>query len=155
MTKRIYFDKEEIKITKTKGYFELEEDYTQMYNSLFKLTGKMKSKVDFQLFTFLCSTASPQGMIYITHSFYELFNELNKENGAENITRTTFQNSVKNLTDSKILIKTGKGEYQLNPFYLWKDSIQKRKDITREIQQLPIEEREKFLLDDPFIKYGE
>lgn len=152
--KRIYFDKREVKVTQTKGYFELDEDYTQIYNSLFRLTGKMKSKVDFQLFTYLCSTASSNGMIYTNQGFYEKFNLLNMQNGAESITRTTFQNSIKNLTDGKILIKVGKGEYQLNPFYIWKDTIQKRKEVTTEIQQLPPSEKDKFLLKESFEYYG-
>lgn len=132
-----------------KDYFNIiEHQHTYFSNSLFKLTGSMKSKVDFQLFIYLCSTASKSGMIYTSKEFYEKFNNANIKNGAESITRTTFQTSIKNLTDSKILVKTGKGEYQLNPFFIWKDSIEKRKEITTEIYKLPEEEKQKFLLEE-------
>jgi len=128
--KRIYFDKEETKITKTKGYIEIDDEYIQIYKSMFNLTSRLKSITDVQLMLYLAQISSDYN--YFT-SNDNLFNNFNNSLVDKKITKMTFQRCLLNLIEAKIAVKIGKGQYQLNPFVIWKDALNEREKHITEI----------------------
>lgn len=127
--KRIYFNTKEIITRERKGYIEVEDNYTQIYDNLFNLSLKMKSPTDFSLLLFACKKANKTGMFITDESFYKSYIKESKNN----ITRQTFTNSIKNLNLAKIFIKISRGSYQLNPILIWKDSVSNRENIIKDL----------------------
>ena len=45
----------------------------------------------------------------------------------------TFQRCLLNLVNAKIVIKLSRGQYQLNPFVIWKNTLSEREEHITEI----------------------
>jgi hypothetical protein len=131
--KRLCFETEETKITRKKGYIEVDDNYTQIYDNLSKLTFKMKSLVEAQLMFYLCTKVSNEGYFYSNQLLYTNFKSFSKDAGGINITDRTIATAIKNLSENKIIIKHAKGQYQLNPFLIWKDSIADRSKLITDL----------------------
>ena len=131
--KRIYFNKEETKITKIKGYVEVDDEYIQIYKSMFSLTGKLKSITDFQLILFLAQSSNDSNLFYSNDWLFNKFNKILETEFKITITRMTFQRCLLNLVNAKIVIKLSRSQYQLNPFVIWKDSLTEREEHITEI----------------------
>jgi len=133
--KKIYFQTEETKITKKKGYIEVEDNYTQMYDNLSKLTFKMKSLVEIQLMFYLCTKSFNDGYFYSNQLLFNNFRKYTKVNDGKEVTDMTLATAIKNLSENKIIIKHAKGQYQLNPFLIWKDSLSEREELITDLYE--------------------
>lgn len=124
--KRLYFQTEEV-ITKTKkGYVEIEDSYTQVYDNLLSLSFKMKGATDTSLMFFLFKQSTKVGVFSTNQHLYDQFCTDSVKAGKLAVTRQAFNNSVRHLSDLKIIVRLSKGHYQLNPFLIWKDSSKER-----------------------------
>ncbi len=151
--KRIYFQTEEIKTVKKKGYVEIDDSYTQVYDCLFKIAFKMKSIVETQLLFYFCSKATEQGVFYTDDKSYKEFVKHAELNGGASISKVTYFSAIKNLLDNKVIVKIAKGQYQLNPFLLWKASSSERLEHIEEIMLIPNnKEKEKYTLNKTLIE---
>lgn len=133
--KRIYFNKEETKVTKIKGYVEIDDEYIQIYKSMFSLTGKLKSITDFQLLLFLAQQSNESNLFYSNDWLYNQFNKVIEKDFNTTITKMTFQRCLLNLVNAKIVIKLSRGQYQLNPFVIWKNTLAEREEHLTEIME--------------------
>lgn len=147
MSKRIYFETFETKTVRKKGYVDVDDSYTQVYHCLFKLAFKMKSVVETQLLFYFCTKATNVGVFNTDDRSYKEFLKHSDANGGGTISRVTFTSAIKNLTENQILIKLARGQYQLNPFLLWKSSKEDRSEHIEEIMIIPDSvQKNKYLL---------
>jgi hypothetical protein len=150
--KRVYYEVEKkIETISKKGYVEVDDNYTQMYDSLSKLSFKMKSLVENQFLFFACTHANDEGVFLSDERMFNRFNKYAEENGGKSVNRATFTRSIQNLTESKIFIKLNRGQYQLNPFLLWRDSVTERTNVLTTICES--KDKEKYMLNEPEITY--
>lgn len=146
--KRIYFQTEEIKTVKKKGYVEVDDSYTQVYDCLFKLAFKMKSIVETQLLFYFCSKATEQGVFNTDDKSYKEFVKHAEINGGTSISKVTYFSAIKNLSENKIIVKLTKGQYQLNPMLLWKSTSSERIEHIEEIMSISDKkEKDKYTLN--------
>ena len=93
--KRLYYETEtETRTVKKKGYIEVDDKYTQIYDSLSKLTFKMKSLTEVQLMFFFCINSNDQGIFSSNDRSYLDFIKYTKENQGTEISKVTFFNSI-------------------------------------------------------------
>lgn len=153
MTKRIYFQTEETKTVKKKGYIEIDDSYTQVYDCLAKLSFKMKSISESQILFFFFTKATENGVILTDERIFKEYLAFSKANGGVEISRVTFTTAIKNLTDAQILVKLSRGQYQLNPFILWKSSKDDRIDNIESIMKITDKsEQSKYLIPNKLLK---
>ena len=127
--KRVYYEVEKkIETISKKGYVEVDDSYTQMYDNMARLTYNMKSLVEVQLMFFFCVESNSSGVFSTDDRMFEKFIKHSEKNGGKAITKMTFFTAIKNLTNNKIFIKLNRGQYQLNPFLIWRDSLTERTD---------------------------
>lgn len=65
-TKRFYFEKEETVITKTKGYIDIEMDFTQLYHNVFNFLKDVDDKWAIMYVMWVIPKSNKYG--YIRHS---------------------------------------------------------------------------------------
>lgn len=145
--KRVYFETEEQKITRTKGWIEYDTDFTQIYHSFQKLINKFKSVSEMAILFYYCTECNKNGMISTSEDDYNKFIKRNTELGGESINRATFTKCIRNLTENKILIKSTRGVYQLNPLLIWNDSITSRKEYIDNIIESEEPVKTKYLIE--------
>ena len=133
--KKIYFQTEETVLTKKKGYIEVDDSYTQIYDNLSKLVFQMKSLVEVQLMFYLCTKATNEGYFYSNKLLFDNFRKFSTSHNGKEVTDMTLATAIKNLSDNKIIIKHAKGQYQLNPFLIWKDSISERENLISDLYE--------------------
>lgn len=149
--KRIYFETEEIKKVKKKGYIEIDNEYIQLYKSMFNVSGKLKSITDFQLFLFLAEHCTKMNLFNSNEFLYNQFNKQLKDQFDKEITKMTFYNCLSNLVEAKLAIKLTRGQYQLNPLMVWKDDVKDREShITSIIES---EDSIKYLPNNDLLNY--
>ena len=123
--KRFYFKTQEKVITEKQGYVEFEENYTQLYDNVLSLTLQLKSLLDIQILLFLSKNSNKYNVFNINALLFEQIKKsLNKD-----FTERTFYNSIKNLIDAKLVVKMTKGQYQINPIAIWRESQKERDEI--------------------------
>lgn len=129
MMSRYYFKTEE-KITKQKqGYVEVEDNYTQIYDNVLSLTLKLNSLLDIQILLYLSKNCNQQNVFNANSLMHQrIQRELDKT-----FTERTFYNSLKTLSDAKLIVKLTKGQYQINPFTVWRESQKDRSEIINAI----------------------
>lgn len=145
---RYYFKTEE-KITKQKqGYVEIEDNYTQIYDNVLNLTLKLNSLLDIQILLYLTKNCNKQNVFNANALMYQkLQNELNKT-----FTERTFYNSLKTLSEAKLIIKLTKGQYQINPFAVWRESQKDRADVINAILEGKEHENYKIISESTIIE---
>ena len=126
---RYYFKTEE-KITKQKqGYVEVEDNYTQIYDNVLSLTLKLNSLLDIQILLYLSKNCNQQNVFNANSLMHQrIQRELDKT-----FTERTFYNSLKTLSDAKLIVKLTKGQYQINPLAIWRESQKDRAEIINAI----------------------
>jgi len=145
--KRLYTETEEIKITRKKTYVDIDDSYTQMYDSIGKLVVRCKSLHEINLMFFASVNSNANGYFSSNEDFYNKFNTHLKTNGGKTISRVSFTTTISNLVNNKILVKFSRGQYQLNPLLIWRDEIGKRNEEVVQIMSYPVEEKQKFLIE--------
>lgn len=127
-TKRFYFEREETVITKTKGYIDLEMDFTQLYHNVFNFLKDVDDKWSILYVMWVIPKANKYG--YIRHSkefMQEFIDSFNKNNVTVPGIRTV-QDSITKLVKHKVLIKHGYSDYQLNSEIFWNGTLKERKE---------------------------
>lgn len=125
--KRFYFEKEEVKTTKIKGYIDIETDYSQVYNNIFNYAILIEDKWAIKYLLWIFPKANEYG--YIPHSkktMEEFVATLKKANLKSIPSIKSVQDAISDLVKQNILVKHGYGSYQLNPTILWNSETQKR-----------------------------
>jgi hypothetical protein len=124
--KRIYFQTEETVTTKKKGWVEIDLDYTQFYECLGKTIATLNSIMSVKLLCWSFSQINKENMFSFNDEMINDFNRWLEDNGGTSYNNRSVYNALKELIDKKIVIKWSRGSYQLNPIYIWSDSIEKR-----------------------------
>jgi hypothetical protein len=132
-TKRIYFETEEVTTTKKKGWVEIDLDYTQFYNSLGKTICKIDSILAVKLLCWSFTQISNQNMFTINELKIKEFDRWLVANGSKSYNSRSAYIALKELIDKRIVIKWSNGSYQLNPVFIWSDSIDKRIEHLKEL----------------------
>jgi hypothetical protein len=126
---RFYFNTEEKTITQKKGYVEVEDNYTQIYDNVLNLTTKLSSLLDLQILLYLSKNVNK-------HNVFNT-NQLLHDNIQKTLNRTftkmTFYNSLESLVKSKLIVKLTRGQYQINPLAIWRESQSLRAEIINAI----------------------
>lgn len=142
-TKRHWFQTEETKTVTTvrKGWVEIDEDFTQVYDSFLALSKDLQYKVSWQLLFWLFKQMNDNNGIQIGKHTFETFNKYLLIDCPDCvISRPTFDRAVNDLINVKVLTKVGKGFYYLNPHLFWKGSKKNRiefiKDENKEARYL-------------------
>lgn len=137
MAKRIYFETEETITKKSKGWIEVEEDFTQVYNQFWRLAAKMKSIITVKLLFWLLShEANKMNGLSSGKHVFEKFNKDLATEGIDPIALRTFHASFDELIKLEALTRVGKGQYYFNPYLFWKDGKKERQDfITSEAKE--------------------
>lgn len=126
--KRIYFKTEEVKTTVRRGYFEIDMDFTQIYDSFSVISAKIQTASSFKLlFWLLANKTNNENGVDSGKKTYGDFN-LYLKSQCENceISYRTFQRSMEELTEAGALTKAYRGQYFANPYLFWKDDAEKR-----------------------------
>lgn len=130
MTKRrVYYEKEETKITKERGWMDIDMDYTQLYHCFTRISPKINSATTFKLLFWLLAnkTNDSNGIDTSTESFNQFNSYLSEVNKVDtSITYRTFMNCMTELKTSGALTQVGRGHYYANPNMFWQDSTKKR-----------------------------
>lgn len=123
--KRFYFKTQEKIITEKQGYVEFEENYTQIYDNVLTLTQHLNSLLDIQILLYLSKNSNKHN-VFTTNEY--LHNSIQKELN-KTFTKQTFYNSIKTLANAKLIVKLTKGQYQINPLTIWRESQKERDEI--------------------------
>jgi len=145
--KRLYTETEEIKITRKKSYIDVDDSYTQMYDSLADIIITCKSTHEINLM-FYAAINSHNGCFVSNEDFFTKFNTRLINKSGVGITRKTFTTALLNLVSNKILVKgESRGQYYLNPLLIWRDDLAKRTEQITEIIKLPPVQKQKYLTE--------
>lgn len=151
---RYYYNTEETVTTKKKGYIEIEDNYTQVYDNVLDLTKKLSSLLDMQIFLYLAKNSNKHNVFNTSKTLQtDIKKDLEKE-----FNEATFYKCIERLVNAKLLIKLTKGQYQLNPLTVWRESqVDRRKIIDaiidgKQLDSFEIVEEEKVVIPS-VIKY--
>jgi len=122
---RFYFKTEEIVTTQKKGYIEIEDNYTQLYDNVLDLTKKLSSLLDMQIFLYLSKNSNKLN-VFNTNKLLQT--QIQEDIGKE-FNEQTFYKCIDRLCHSKLVVKLAKGQYQLNPLTVWRESQVDRKTL--------------------------
>lgn len=128
-TKRKYYEKETVKVTKEKGWVEIPVDFTQIYDCFNAISPNIKSATTFKLLFWLLANKmnDENGINCSINSFNDFNKYLTKKCGEEcSITYVTYLRCIRELKDSGALTQVGKGHYYANPNMFWRDDKEKR-----------------------------
>lgn len=123
---RIYFNTEKTVTVIKKGYFELDEDFTQVYKSFSTIALRIDNGVSWKLLFYLLSEANTMNGVDISARGYKKFVEFLEENGSNKMSLPTYYRCVTDLCKSGALTKYSKGHYYLNPYLFWQSDKKSR-----------------------------
>lgn len=127
MPKRFYFERTETVTKNSKGWVEIDTDFTQVYDCFSKLSVKLKSIVSVKLlFWFLSHEANKSNGITSNQHVYEKFVKYLVDEGGEKVVLRTFKAAIEELTTIGALTRVGRGHYYLNPYVFWRDDKNER-----------------------------
>ncbi len=127
MPKRIYFETTETVTKNSKGWVEIDTDFTQVYDCFSKLSVKLKSIVSVKLLFWLLShEANKSNGISSGQHVYDKFVKYLIDEGSTDIAMRTFKSSFEELTTIGVLTRVGRGHYYLNPYVFWRDDKKER-----------------------------
>ncbi|MCS7317121.1 MAG: hypothetical protein NZZ41_02210 [Candidatus Dojkabacteria bacterium] len=125
-TRRIYFETERTTITRTKGWVEIDLDYTQFYDSLGKTICTIDSMLAVKLLCWLFTQINESNMFTFNDLKIDEFNRWLKDNKSKVYNKRSVYVALKELITKKIVLKWSNGSYQLNPIFIWSDTIENR-----------------------------
>lgn len=127
MPKRIYFETTETVTKNSKGWVEIDTDFTQVYDCFSKLSVKLRSIVSVKLLFWLLShEANKSNGITSGQHVYDKFVKYLVDEGGESVALRTFKASIEELTTIGALTRVGRGHYYLNPYVFWKADKKER-----------------------------
>lgn len=119
MSKRIYFNTQKTITVTKKGYFEIDEDFTQVYKSFTNIALKINNGSSWKLLFYLLSESSNMNGVVISSEGHKKFSAFLKAGNSISISRATYYRCVEELCESGALTKYSKGHYYLNPYIFW------------------------------------
>jgi hypothetical protein len=140
MSRRIYFNTEKTVTVVKKGYFEVDEDFTQVYKSFSQIALEIDNGASYKLLSYLLAEANTMNGVDISASGHSKFNKFLQSRGKKTISLATYYRCVTELCNAGALTKFSKGHYYLNPYLFWQSDKKSR------IQFLQDEQAEKFQL---------
>lgn len=134
---RIYFETEETVTKKSKGWIEVENDFTQVYNQFWRIAASLKSLTTIKLLFWLLShEANKENGIRSGKIVFDKFNADLESEGIDKVGLRTFNSSFDELLKLETLTRVGKGHYYFNPHVFWKDGKKERLGfITDEVKE--------------------
>ncbi len=127
MSKRLYFETTETVTKNSKGWVEIDTDFTQVYDCFSKLSVKLRSIVSVKLLFWLLShEANKSNGITSGQHVYDKFVKYIIEEGGESVALRTFKSAIEELTKIGALTRVGRGQYYLNPYVFWRDDKKER-----------------------------
>lgn len=124
---RIYYETEETITKKSKGWIEVEADFTQVYNQFWRIAAQLKSLTTVKLLFWLLShEANKMNGISSGKIVFDKFNADLKSEGVDIVGLRTFHSAYEELITLEVLTKVGKGHYYFNPYLFWKDGKKER-----------------------------
>ncbi len=124
---RIYYETEQTITKKSKGWIEVEADFTQVYNQFWKIAARLKSLTTVKLLFWLLShEANKSNGISSGKPVFDRFNADLKREGVDEVGLRTFHSAYEELITLQVLTKVGKGHYYFNPYLFWKDGKKER-----------------------------
>jgi len=123
---RLYFETTETVTKIKKGWVEVDLDYTQIYLTLSNVVAKLNSLASVKLLFWAFHQISKENMFSFNQSKIIEFNKWLENNNSKPYNERTMYNALKELIENGIVIKWSNGSYQLNPKFIWTDSIEKR-----------------------------
>jgi hypothetical protein len=127
---KVYTDKvEEVTTrTRTRSYIEVDNSFTQVYDSIFTSICKLKGPTTVKLLFFFLSKNTGSGIVTGNSNYKEFARHLNVGKGI--VTRKTYYEAIKEMVAINILLKGDiRGHYILNPVVLWKGTAADRKEV--------------------------
>jgi len=126
MTRRVYFNTEQTTTVVRKGYIEIDEDFTQVYESFSYIAIKIHSGNSWKLLFWMLSNSSQENGIQVSNRSFEKFNKFIQDSGADVVSKPTYYRCIKELVESGAITQVGKGHYYMNPYAFWKEDKSKR-----------------------------
>lgn len=126
MSKRIYFNTEKTVTVIKKGYFEIDEDFTQVYKSFVKIALKIDGGTSWKLLFYLLAEANTMNGVIVSSKGHLKFVSYLKNNGYDSISIATYYRCIEELCNAGALTKYSKGHYYLNPYIFWQSDKKSR-----------------------------
>lgn len=144
MTKkrRVFFETQEV-IRKTKrGYVDLEMDYFQFYNAAFSYIASLSSNCSKDFILWIMGRVDEENKFQYSKELLVAFNDaLAKIPKPKNYAEITVNKSLKELVDHSIILRTGRGDYTVNPKLFWSEEVSQRiktvQNMEEEVRRLP------------------
>ena len=134
MSKRIYFNTEKTVTVIKKGYFELDEDFTQVYKSFSQIALDIENGACYRLLIYLLAEANSQNGVDISNTGFKNFNKFVQNRGKKPISIATYYRCVNELCNAGALTKYSKGHYYLNPYLFWQSDKKSRVQFLQDEQ---------------------
>lgn len=132
MSKRIYFNTQKTITVTKKGYFEIDEDFTQVYKSFVKIALNIDGGTSWKLLFYLLAEASTLNGVIVSSKGHEKFVSYLKQNGADSISIATYYRCIEELCSAGALTKYSKGHYYLNPYIFWQSDKKQRVEFLQD-----------------------
>ena len=133
--RRIFFETQEV-VRKTKrGYVDLEMDYFQFYNAAFSQVASLSSSCSKDFILWVMSHVNEDnGFIYSQQMFRQFNEDLAKITKPKQYVESTMKMALRELTETGIINRIGRGEYKVNPRLFWTDETNERIKSIKEIE---------------------
>jgi hypothetical protein len=126
MSKRIYFNTQKTITVTKKGYFEIDEDFTQVYKSFVKIALNIDGGTSWKLLFYLLAEANTMNGVIVSSKGHLKFVSYLKNNNSNPISIATYYRCIEELCNAGALTKYGKGHYYLNPYIFWQSDKKSR-----------------------------
>jgi len=131
---RIYFNTEKTVTVIKRGYFELDEDFTQVYKSFSHIALEIDNGVSYKLLCYLLAEANTMNGVDISANGYKNFNSFLSSKNKKPISLATYYRCVTELCKAGALTKFSKGHYYLNPYLFWQSDKKSRVQFLQDEQ---------------------
>lgn len=140
--RRIFFETEEVVQKTKKGYVDLDMDYFQFYETAFSHVASLSSNCSKDFILWVMSKVDQENRFRYSKEMLARFNEdLQKIAKPKNYAESTMNMALKELVDTEIIFRSGRGEYQVSPKLFWTTEVSERvrmvKDAEAETKVLP------------------
>ena len=132
MSKRIYFNTQKTITVTKKGYFEIDEDFTQVYKSFTIIALKINNGNSWKLLFYLLSESNNMNGVSISAQGYKKFSSFLKTENSDSLSRATYYRCVEELCGAGALTKYSKGHYYLNPYIFWQSDKKQRVEFLQD-----------------------
>lgn len=133
-SKKLYFEQEEVVTKKTKGFVEVDLDFIQIFRDVLESTYKLNTLASAKiLFFVMLQTTERTGKFSTDKDSYEDYVRWCNKRNFKPFSLITYRDSIKEIFEAGIIIKISKGNYRLNPLYIWGDKLENRNNLVIEL----------------------